>query len=175
MNRREIDIILKKVAQGDNVAFERLYIETKRGVYGFLLSYFNNSADCEDAMQNTYLKIRQNICQYKSGSNGLAWILQIAKNTALNELRAKANREKLLPEVVETEHTFDNFDTKDAIVTIMKRVLDEEEQRIVILHAVWGYKHKEIAALLNVSLGTVTSKYKRAVDKIKTAWKEEQL
>lgn len=176
MNKREIDIALKKIAQGDNVAFEQLYIETKRGVYAFLFSYFNNWADCEDAMQTTYLKIKQNIRQYNIGSNGLAWILQIAKNTALNELRARANYEKQQVVAAEQEAMgYDNLEIKDTLIMIMKRVLDEEEQRIVILHVVWGYKHKEIAKIINSPIGTVTSKYKRAADKLKSAWKEEQL
>ena len=96
MNKREIDMALNKIAQGDNQAFERLYIETKRGIYAFILPYFNNSADCEDAMQSTYLKIKQNIGQYKKGNNGLAWILQIAKNTALNELKKQKRTDNLL-------------------------------------------------------------------------------
>ncbi|MGN1315875.1 MAG: RNA polymerase sigma factor [Acutalibacteraceae bacterium] len=175
MNKREIDIALKKIAQGDNVAFEQLYIETKRGVYAFLFSYFNNQADCEDAMQTTYLKIKQNIGKYKIGSNGLAWILQIAKNTALNELRARANYEKQREGVLHQEViNYDNLEIKDTLIMIMKRILDEEEQRIVILHVVWGYKHKEIAKIINSPIGTVMSKYKRAADKLKSAWKEEQ-
>ncbi len=76
MNKREIDIALEHIARGDNIAFERLYIETRRGVYAFMFSYFNNRADCEDAMQTVYLKVKQNIGQYKIGSNGLAWIFQ---------------------------------------------------------------------------------------------------
>jgi len=175
MNKREIDIALKKIAKGDNFAFEQLYTETKRGIYSFLFSYFDNVADCEDAMQTTYLKIKQNIGRYQNGSNGLAWILQIAKNTALNELRAKANYEKrqsgsLINEAI----CYDSFETKDAVMSIMKRVLDEEEQRIIILHVIWGYKHKEIAEIINCPVGTVTSRYKRATDKLKAAWKEEQ-
>jgi len=173
MNKREIDIALKKIAQGDNAAFERLYTETKRGIYSFLFSYFDNSSDCEDAMQSTYLKIKQNIGQYKENTNGLAWILQIAKNTALNELRSKANYEKRKSEAVITEASYyDGSDTKYALMDTMKRVLDEKEQQIVILHVLWGYKHKEIAQIMNVPLGTVTSAYKRAADKLKTAWKE---
>ena len=175
MNKREIDIALKKIAQGDNAAFERLYTETKSGVYSFLFSYFDNAADCEDAMQTTYLKIKQNIGRYQAGSNGLAWILQIAKNTALNEIRAKANYKKQLSASTITEPPCcDNYETKNALITTMKRVLDEEEQRIIILHVIWGYKHKEIAEIINSPVGTVTSKYKRAADKLKTAWKEEE-
>lgn len=182
MNKREIDSALIKIAQGDNAAFERLYIETGRGVYSFLFSYFNNRADCEDAMQTTYLKIKQHIGRYRAGGNGLAWILQIAKNTALNELRSRSNHQKWQAESIEEETAlwenaataYDRFETKDALMTIMKRVLDAEEQRIVILHAVWGYKHKEIAKIIESPVGTVTSKYKRAADKLKAAWKEEQ-
>lgn len=174
MNKREIDVALCKIAKGDNVAFEQLYQETKRGVFAFLYSYCNNSADCEDAMQTVYLKVKQNISQYKSGSNGLAWILQIAKNTALNQLRAKAQAQKYQSTMPQETSTHDDLELRSTLFVIMKRVLDEEENRIVILHVVLQYKHREIAQLLDCPVGTVTSKYKRAVQKIKSALKEEQ-
>lgn len=174
MNKREIDSALIKTASGDNDAFERLYEETKRGVYSYLFSYFDNVADCEDAMQDTYLKIKQNINRYTPGTNGLAWILQIAKNTALNALRSKRLRENAIVYSEEPTTGFENYELKETLTTIMKRVLDEDEQRIIILHAIWGYKHKEIAKIMDKPVGTVTSKYKRAVDKLKTAWKEER-
>jgi hypothetical protein len=50
MSAKEMDALLRKIAEGDNVAFEQLYIHTKKGVYAFLRSYFNNHADTEDAM-----------------------------------------------------------------------------------------------------------------------------
>ena len=172
MNKREIDAALYRVSLGDNEAFGRLYEETRRGVYAFLFSYFNNSCDCEDAVQTTYLKIKTNISHYQKGTNGLAWILQIAKNVALSELRKKKTDEKRLDNYIESEETVSEPQYKGEIIDLMKRTLDEDEQRIVILHAVWDYKHKEIAEMLNCPTGTVTSKYKRAVDKMKKAWKE---
>ena len=91
-------------------------------------------------------------------------------------MRAKTNREKLQAEaakngsaVVAEPHV------GGTLMDIMKKVLDEDEQRIVVLHAVAGYKHKEIAKFLNCPVGTVTSKYKRAADKLKSAYKEERL
>ncbi len=175
MNKREIDAMLKRMANGDNNAFEKLYIETKRGVYAFLYSYFDNQADCEDAMQTVYLKIKTNISQYRIGTNGLAWILQIAKNTALNEIRANTNyRKSKGAESSAEESSFENVVLKNSLMSTMKRVLDEDEQRIIILHVVWSYKHKEIAEILNCPIGTVTSKYKRAIDKMQSALKEVQ-
>ena len=94
MRKHTIDAMLTRIAAGDNEAFERLYIETKRGVYAFVYTYLGNRFDSEDALQNVYLKIKSNIRSYRPGTNGLAWILEIAKNTALNELRAEASRRK---------------------------------------------------------------------------------
>ena len=173
MKKREIDYLLGLIAKGDNGAFNKLYIETKRGVYAFLYSYLNNRTDCEDAMQTVYLKVKTNISQYKAGSNGLAWILQIAKNTALNEIRANSNYQKLkgVKSSAQTDW-FEKVELKDSLMSVMKRVLDEDEQRIIILHVIWCYKHREIAAILDYPIGTVTSKYKRAIDKMNTALKE---
>lgn len=173
MKKREIDYLLKLTANGDNAAFERLYMQTKRGVYAFLYSYFNNRSDCEDAMQTVYLKIKTHVSQYERGTNGTAWILQIAKNTALNEIRASANRKKLQSVGDNCQaDAFESVALKDSLTSAMKRVLNDEEQRIVVLHAVWDYKHKEIAEMLDCPIGTVTSKYKRAIDKMKSALKE---
>lgn len=178
MKKHEIDRLLFKIGEGDNDAFKQLYIETKRGVYAFLYSYFRNRADCEDALQTVYLKIKQNAYRYNRGTNGLAWILEIAKNTALNALRAENNYRKAqeLATAVSAVAPVDCVDgvcARDSVMSAMKAVLTEEEQRIVILHVIWAYKHKEIAEIIGLPLGTVTSKYKRAVDKLKNKLKED--
>ena len=49
--------------------------------------------------------------------------------------------------------------------------INEEEQRIVTLHVLWRYKHREIADILGCPTGTVTSKYKRSVEKVKAVIK----
>lgn len=175
MNKHEIDRLLKRIGQGDECAFEKLYCETKRGVYAFLFTYLNEPSDCEDALQTVYLKIRTNIARYMPGTNGLAWILQIAKNTALNEIRARKTRLSAAAFENNEENAFDLFSERDSVRSAIKRALDEEESRIVVLHVVLGYKHREIAGMLEMPLGTVTSKYKRAVAKLKKEIKEDAL
>ena len=51
--------------------------------------------------------------------------------------------------------------------------LDEAEREIVLLHAVWQYKHREIAELTGTPLGTVTWKYKKALAKLRDYLKED--
>ncbi len=171
MSKRELDILLCRIAQGDNAAFETLYEKTKRGVYAFLYTYFHNAADAEDGMQTVYLKVKQGIGGYRAGTNPSAWLLQIAKNHALNEL-AKLNRVKTegLTEIAVSYEPSED----DTVTELMQRILSEEEQRIVTLHVLWNYKHKEIAEMLGCPVGTVTSKYKRAIEKLKKALKEAE-
>lgn len=170
MEIKEVDALLIKIARGDNAAFEELYARTKNGVYAFLYTYFHNQADTEDGMQTVYLRVKQGIGSYKKGSNGRAWLLQIAKNHALNELR-KQNRE--IPsdtiEIVSSAAPSDG-----TVMDAMKKTLTQEEQRIVTLHVLWGYKHKEIAQIIGSPTGTVTSKYKRAIEKLQKYLKEEE-
>lgn len=167
MTKRQTDKLLVKISQGDNAAFSELYRGTKRGVFSFLYSYLKNYENTEDAMQNVYLKIKLNIAQYVHGTNGSAWILQIAKNQALNDL----NRGKRVSYSDDVESPLQPK-ISNGITEIMGRVLSEEEQRIVTLHVLWGYKHREIAVLLGCPTGTVTSKYKRSITKLREALKE---
>lgn len=171
MKGAEIDKLLQKTALGDNEAFELLYARTKRGVFSFLHSYFHNYADTEDAMQTVYLKIKVGIDSYRLGTNGRAWILQIAKNHALNEL--KKRRQTVDLESLETPPFAEQPCLGESgVEEVMQRVLSIEERRIIILHVLWGYKHREIAQMQNCATGTITSKYKRAIEKLKRALKE---
>lgn len=170
MNDKQIDKLLVDTARGDNDAFAQLYERTKHGVFSFLYSYLNNYEDTEDAMQTVYIKIKTNIDKYTPDTNGRAWILQIAKNIALNELYNKKRANVNIDDI--------NIKDRDrlpmGVAETMQAVLDEEERRIIILHVLWGYKHREIARRLNCPTGTVTSKYKRSVQKLKEALKEAE-
>lgn len=165
-------MLLGKVAKGDNNAFAKLYEHTKKGVFAFIYSYLPNVTDCEDVMQTVYLKIKTGISGYKLGTNGMAWMLQIAKNTSLNFIRSKKETQSLEQIADLSYGAFeDNSLNKSVLLTTIKRELNEEEQRILILYAVWDYKHKEIAKILDLPIGTITSKYKRAKEKIKKSLK----
>ena len=119
-------------------------------------------------MQTVYLRIKMGIASYQAGTNPRAWILQIAKNHALSELR-KRRKETSVDEIeIAVEPSFSN----DTVMGVMRKVLSEEEQQIITLHVLWGYKHREIGQMLGLPTGTVTSKYKRAIEKVRNALKE---
>ena len=166
MNSKTVDKLLVRISEGDNDAFAKLYVETKRGVYSFLYSYLSNYHDTEDAMQTTYLKIKRNITSYRHGTNGVAWMLEIAKNTARDMLRATRYTEDI--DALECEgYDHDSGEIADLI----ERTLDSDESKVVILHVIWGLKHREIGIILGMPTGTVTSKYKRSIEKLRKEMK----
>lgn len=172
MERFHINKLLVKIASGDQDAFAQLYIDTSKGVYAFLYTYLQNHHDCEDAMQEVYLKIKCNIHQYRPGTNGSAWILQIAKNHALNMLQYQSRHQMVdIDEVVAVAEN-DGLSAVGGVMDTMRRVLTQQEQQIVTMHVLWGYKHRQIAKELGCPTGTITSKYKRAVDKLKAELKD---
>lgn len=167
MDKRRIDRLLSDVQEGSDEAFEALYREARNAVFSFLYSYYQNYHDAEDAMQSVFLKVKLRIGQYTPGTNGSAWMLQIAKHHALDELRAR-RPSVALDEAPEVSEPFED----GGIMDLMRRTLSEEEQRVVTMYVLWGWKHRQIAKALDCPTGTVTSKYKRALEKLKKAVKE---
>jgi len=169
----KISRYITQMKKGDSSAFENLYQQTKRGVFAFLHTYLHNVSDSEDAMQTVYIKVKENCNSFADGTNGRAWLLQIAKNHALNII-AKNKREVGF-ECLENRSDGKEYFSDGTVTSVMEKVLSEEEQRIVTLHVIWLYKHREIAEILGVPTGTVTSKYKRSIEKLKKALKEEKV
>lgn len=167
MDKRGLDALMVRVAHGDNEAFSRLYEETKRGVFAFAYTYLGNYADAEDAMQETYLAVKRSAALYRTGTDVRAWLFEIAKNRSLDELRKRKRRlENEAEETAAGAMTAEGFPALD----LMTEILSGEEKEIVLLHAVWGYKHREIAEMKKLPLGTVTWKYKTAIEKLQKEW-----
>lgn len=169
MNKQGLDALMTDVSKGDNDAFARLYEETRKGVFAFAYSYLRSAADAEDVTQEVFLAVKRKAYLYKPGTDVRAWIFQIAKNLSLDELRKRKRRGGSLEDVKREPAAEPRLPALD----LMTRVLDETEREIVLLHAVWNYKHREIAEMKGLPLGTVTWKYKAATEKLKKDWEEE--
>jgi len=166
--------LIFKIADGDMEAFRDLYDATSGSVYGFVLSILKNKYDADDVLQDTFLKIYSNAADYKAKGKPLAWILTIAKNSAYSKLRDTGKTESL-----EDQHTepidFSSVEDTERRILIEKLFehLTDEEKQILMLHAVSGMKHREIALFMDIPLNTVLSKYHRAVKKLKEKITEE--
>ncbi len=160
--------LIRRIGENDQNAFYAFYESTKDSIYGYALSFLKNTQDAEDVMQDTYLKIRESASLYKPQGKPMAWVLTVVKNLCLMKFRERAkttetSEAETLPDFSTVAHTEDKV-----ILESLFRILSDEEREIVLLHAVSGLKHREIAKLLGLQLSTVLSKYSRATKKLKS-------
>lgn len=186
-----LEELIIKTANGDEIAFEDLYNKTYKIVFGYIISLNKDYFTAQDILQDTFIKVRLNASKYtKSKSilsfsqktkeeklsedelfhgNPLGWILKIAKNQTLMCFR-KSKREVLSPDEEEEKiiniASYTDFDSRVLLEGALK-LLNRKQKTILILHAVSGFKHKEIANILNLPLGTVLSNYSEAIKKLK--------
>lgn len=172
--RREAgEDLIRRIGQDDQNAFRAFYESTKNSVYGYALSILKNRQNAEDVMQETYLKIRENAPFYQPQGKPMAWVITIAKNLCFMKLREGTRTVPLPAEEPEIVDFSEISEMEDRLVleALMNRLSDRERE-IVLLHAVSGLKHREIAKVLSLPLSTVLSTYSRAMKKLKTGLAE---
>lgn len=161
--------LFKRIGKNDMEALDELYHITERTLYAYILAMVKNHDETLDLMQETYIKIMSSAHLYKPMGKPLAWMFTIAKNLYLSKLRK--NKHEIGVEFDEILNDFkfsyitDN-DDKIVLEAVLSK-LDEEEREIVMLYAVSGLKHKEIAESLGLKLSTTLSKYNRALKKLR--------
>ena len=174
MTKQELDIKMLRLQQGDENAFEEIYEETKRGLFAFILSICRHYQTAEDMMQTTYIRLRTTISSYKAGSNAYAWLYTIAKNVTLNELaRRKREQTMSFDDDSPMYGSYQMDEEGSPIIAVMNKVLGQEERQIVTLHVIAGFKHREIAEMLDKPLGTVLWAYNNALAKMKKQIEKE--
>ena len=168
-----LDELILRVAKGDNFALEELYQLTKSGVYGFALSILKNPLDAEDVLHDTYLSVHASAYMYASEGKPMAWIITIAKNHCFKIFRnRKWNDQDILENTAFESHDFALSEDEKWVLEELLTSLNDDERQIIMLHAVAGFKHREIADLLNMPLSTVLSKKHRGLKKMKENYKK---
>ncbi len=171
----ELEALLARIAKQDKAALGELYECTHRAIYGFAMSMSQSPADAEDVLQDTYIAVYSSAASYIPRGKPMAWLMTIAKNLARMRLRAVRKHLDLAEEDwgrYLASNPDVSADERMLLQTAM-RVLSDEQQQIVMLHAVAGMKHREIAQLLDMPTATVLSKYSRAIKKLRIAMEAE--
>ena len=169
-NLNDIDEdLIKRIGNDDMEALDIFYCDTERILYAYILALSKNHDMTIDIMQDTYIKLISASHLYKPMGKPLAWLFTIAKNLYYTKIKTVSRETNLEAIGVSGESTLSQLtDLEDKMVLEeVMRILTEEERQIVILYAVSGMKHKEIAVLLDLKLSTTLSKYHRAIKKLR--------
>ena len=147
---------------------QELYNRYRTAVYHLALSYLHQPSAAEDVLQDvfvTLLEAKEPIRQPR------AWLLTVTRRRCLNALRDA--RFEVLCENLPEDCT-DGAQDDAVFVEQMLSLLSEDERRAFTLHYLDGFRYREIAAGLELPVGTVQSRCHTARKKLKDALANEE-
>ncbi|MBQ7309321.1 MAG: sigma-70 family RNA polymerase sigma factor [Clostridia bacterium] len=163
----ECEKAIVHIAEGEHEALGVIHRHMNRQIYAVAYAVLRDFSLSDDVVQETYVKILEKAFTYRRGTNARAWVLSIARNIAIDLFRHR-KFEYHTDEVQEHGVRFDegsvlaSMEVKKALDT-----LDDEERQIITLKIYAGLKHREIAALLGITMESSKKKYQRAVAKLR--------
>lgn len=163
---------MERVRRGDAGAFEALYDEYHRLVYGVALRVLADRGAAEDVTQAVFLKIWSHPEAFVSGNFG-AWIVRVARNRAFDAVRARAARpEEEVPDAMPAEDSLEDaaISRLDA-ASLRKAVaqLPAEQRELIELGFFGGVTHQEIARSTGLPLGTVKTRIRSGLRRLRAA------
>ncbi len=172
--RLNVESAIYGIATGEENALQALYEQTSAAIYAYALTVTKNVYDAQDVTHDTFVKVYEAAPNYTPQGKPMSWILRITRNLCYDKFRKQSRETELTDEQLALQLSENDVNVTDRMVLkgcLLK--LDDEERSVVVMHAVGGLKHREIAAELNLPLNTVLSKYNRALNKLKEILKGE--
>ncbi len=169
--------LIEKCKKGDVWAFEKLIFDYQKKVFNICYRYLQNHEDASEFAQEVFIKIYKGISGFKGQSSVSTWIYKITVTTCIDELRRRKNKNTLSIDDVEKKidildpHScpHENYEKKEFKKEIQNAIssLSEEYKSVIILRDLQGLSYEEISTILDIPLGTVKSRIKRARENIK--------
>lgn len=183
----EDEVLLKLIALSQENALSELYDRYSRLVYSMAMNSLGESSLAEEVTQDVFLRIWQKADTYLSGQSKVStWIASITRHRAIDVIRRRkarpegyldpwATMEKLdFPEDMDVEEEVETAQQRQRVRQAIAQL--PEEQRQALAYAYFqGYTHREIAELLNQPLGTVKTRIRMAMQKLRQYLEDENL
>jgi RNA polymerase sigma-70 factor (ECF subfamily) len=161
----ELGVLLGRVARGDQGAFEQLYEQVSGPVYGLVLRVVRDPAQSEEVSQEVLVDVWRTAARYDPDrGSGLAWVMTLAHRRAVDRVRsaqAAADREERAARIDR-----DHDEVAERVEARLEReqvrrclgTLTDLQRESVTLAYYSGYTYREVAELLQVPLGTVKTR-----------------
>jgi RNA polymerase sigma-70 factor (ECF subfamily) len=180
-NSSDDGTLIARVARGDEQALLELYDRYASRVYALALRILREPMMAEEAVQDTFLKVWNHAREYQPQRGALQiWLLTIARRTALDRLRLEARRpslsdatdpEELWRSIPDAGSTEDEARWRSLYLTV--QTLPPEYRVVIELAYYQGLSQSQIAAVLGWPLGTVKTRLREAMQRLRRAWEAD--
>ena len=179
---REDERLVQRVADGDALALEQLYDRYGQAVYSLALRIVRDPATAEELTQEVFVRLWRFAGTFEPARGRFSgWLLGITHNLSLNEVRRWQSRPQkaALSDNDDDERPYDPVDEsadsaeaawqnirRQAIVDALKQ-LPDSQRRAIELAFFGGFTHLEIATMLGEPLGTIKSRIRIGMQRLK--------
>ncbi len=171
------ELLLRRVARGDQDAFAQLYDELGSSVYGVVLRVVRNPAHAEEVTQEVMLEIWRTAARFSSErGRARSWVLTIAHRRAVDRVRSeqssvdrnlRAGRPDAPPPEPVHDAVVDQLDRQRVRVALGG--LTEVQREVIELGYYGGHTQQEISELLDIPLGTVKTRARDGLIRLRDA------
>jgi RNA polymerase sigma-70 factor (ECF subfamily) len=172
--------LLARVVTGDQQAFSQLYDHSSTLLFTLAVRILGNREEATDLLQDVYLEVWRKVSRYDVGrGTPIAWLVTLTKSRAIDRLRARASRGYGATNKMESEtaaqmadpgpsplETQADQELRSAVGTAVAG-LPQAQQQAIALAYYEGLSHSEIASRLNQPLGTVKTRIKLGMSKLR--------
>ncbi|HUL16799.1 MAG TPA: sigma-70 family RNA polymerase sigma factor [Terriglobales bacterium] len=169
--------LVRSLLRQDVNAFEQLYDRHSRAVYSLVLRILQHASTAEEVVQDVFLQLWRNASRYDASRGPfLPWLLTLARNRALDQLRLKSERQRRREDQAEEppavfsapdyESALDEKRQAERVRSLMN-LLNPRQRRAIELAYFEGLSHSEIAESLQEPLGTVKSWIRNGLMRLK--------
>lgn len=156
-----------------NIAFQKLLRDFQKPLYNHIRAIVLNHDDADDVLQNTFVKVFQNLKNFKGESKLFSWMYRIATNEAITFINKKAKRSGTTSEAMQTK-LIENlqadiyFEGDEIQLKLQKAIalLPEKQQLVFKMRYYEEIKYENMSEILGTSVGALKASYHHAVKKI---------
>lgn len=166
----QINHLIEASRQGDRKAFHELYKMHVGRVYALCLRLTGQKAMAEEATQEVFIQVWKKLGNYRGESQFKTWLHSVASNVTISYLRSQKsfwqnlfNLEESESEISLAQGSCDDIDLDEYVSR-----LPERARIVFVLHALEGYRHEEIADMMNIAVGSSKAQFHRAKQLIKS-------
>lgn len=162
------DTLAWRAARGDLAAFEQLYRDHVGRIFALLRRLCGgHDARAQDLTQEVFVRAWQALPKFRFESAFATWLHRLAVNTALMELRERRSGidAEITDDVLDTQATIDTAGVRTVLTTDLERAiatLPPRARAVLVLFDVEGLTHEEIAAQLDMAVGSSKAQLHRA-------------
>ncbi len=163
--------LLKDLQRGETAAWWRIYLKYKDDLLTVARSLVCDVNTAEDCLQEVFVSLVSDECKVSSNLKG--YLLSCVVNRARDHLRRRdaqsncqVNMQTQRIDVTDPAHVLADDDRMKTVTRTLEK-LSSEQREVIVLHLQGDMKFRQIAAMLNMSINTVQSRYRYGMEKLR--------